>query len=172
MFKVADKSEKNEIIKFYDEVIEANNKAEINLRWKKDVHPSHELLNTSVNNGELFLWKEDGKILCACVMNKSHNEDYDKVSWEVGDDENVGIIHVLGVSPHHFRKGLGRKFLEELSLYAKENKIKAIKLDVFKINTPAIALYEKVGFKNRGEVRMFVPRIGFEDFYLFEKVID
>ncbi len=170
MFKIADKREKSEIIKFYDEVIEANNKSEINLRWQKDVHPSHHLLNTSVDNGELFLWKED-EILAACVMNKSKNEDYSKVSFEVKDDENVGIIHVLGVSPGHFREGIAGKFLEGLFLFAKEKGIKAIKLDVFKINTPAIALYEKAGFINRGEVRMFVPRIGFEDFYLFEKVI-
>lgn len=170
MFKVADKSEKNEIIKFYDEVIEANNKSEFNLRWKKDVHPSHELLNHSVDNGELFIWKEE-EILAACIMNKCCNEDYDKVSWAVSNKDNVGIIHVFGVSPNHFRKGIGKSFLGELSLFAKENNIKAIKLDVFKINTPAIALYKKMGFINRGEVRMFVPRIGFEDFYLFEKVI-
>ena len=83
MVRPALKNEKEKVIKFYDIVIEANNKAEINLRWQKNVHPSHKLLEKSIDNGELFIYEENEKILGACIMNKKFNESYNLISWSV-----------------------------------------------------------------------------------------
>ncbi|MBR1970122.1 MAG: GNAT family N-acetyltransferase [Clostridia bacterium] len=169
MVRQALKEEKEKVIKFYDVVIEANNKAEINLRWQKNIHPSHKLLNESVDNGELFIYEEKGDILGACIMNKSFNESYLQIEWGVDVQLcELGIIHVFGVHPECFRKGIGEKLLNGVKEYARKNKIKAIRLDVFKINTPAVKLYEKLGFLRMGEIVMFVPNIGDEDFYLYE----
>ena len=172
MFRQALTNDKEKIIAFYDVAIEANNKAEINLRWKKDVHPSHRLLCSSVENGELFLWEENGEILAACIMNDFYNESYEKISWGIkASKKELGIIHVLAVAPQSLRKGIGEKLLTELINYAKSTTIKSIRLDVFKVNVPAIKLYEKVGFKCMGETVMFVPNIGEEKFCLFEYII-
>lgn len=173
MVRQALKNEKEKVIKFYDIVIEANNKAEINLRWQKNVHPSHKLLEESIDNGELFIYEENEKILGACIMNKKFNESYNLISWGVDAKPcELGVIHVLGVHPDCFRKGIGEKLLNGLSEYACKNKIKAIRLDVFKINTPAVKLYEKLGFLRMGEIEMFVPNIGNEDFYLYEYIVE
>ena len=169
MVRQAFKYEKEKVIKFYDVVIEANNKAEINLRWQKNIHPSHKLLNDSVDNGELFIYEENEEILGACIMNKSFNESYLQIEWGVDAEIcELGVIHVLGVHPECFRKGIAEKLLNGVKEYARKNKIKAIRLDVFKINTPAVKLYEKLGFLRMGETVMFVPNIGNEDFYLYE----
>ena len=160
---------KEKVIKFYDIVIEANNKSKYNLRWQKNIHPSHTLLKESVDNGELFLYEENGEILGACVMNKKFNESYALIDWGIDAQTcEIGVIHVLGVHPGCFRKGIGEKLLEGLKEYALKNKIKAIRLDVFKINLPAVNLYEKFGFLRMGEIEMFVPNIGNEEFYLYE----
>ncbi len=173
MVRQATKDEKEKVIKFYDVVIEANNKAEINLRWQKNVHPSHKLLTESVDNGELFIYEENERIFGACIMNKKFNESYSIVNWGI-DAENceLGVIHVLAVLPDCFRKGIGEKLLNGLKEYAFKNKIKAIRLDVFKINTPAVKLYEKLGFLRMGEIEMFVPNIGNEEFYLYEYICE
>lgn len=172
MFRQATTKDTEKIIEFYDYAIEENNKAEINLRWKKDVHPSHNFLCSSIENGELFLWEENGEILAACVMNNLCNESYDKIKWGIkASNEDLGIIHVLAVDPRCFRKGLGKNFLTALLDCAKNTTIKAIRLDVFKVNVPAIKLYEKVGFKCMGETVMFVPNIGEEEFCLFEYIL-
>lgn len=169
MVRQAAKDEKEKVIKFYDVVIEANNKAQINLRWQKNIHPSHKLLIDSVDNGELFIYEENERILGACIMNKKFNESYALISWGI-DAENceIGVIHVFAVHPDCFRKGIGEKFLNGLKECAVKHKIKTIRLDVFKINTPAVKLYEKLGFIRMGEIEMFVPNIGNEDFYLYE----
>lgn len=172
MFRQATTKDTEKIIEFYDYAIEENNKAEINLRWKKDVHPSHKFLCSSIENGELFLWEENGVILAACVMNNLCNESYDKIDWGIkANKEDLAIIHVLAVAPRSFRKGIGEKFLTAFINYAKSTTIKAIRLDVFKVNVPAIKLYEKVGFKCMGETVMFVPNIGEEEFCLFEYIL-
>lgn len=169
-FRCARQDEKEKVIKFYDFVIEVNNVSEYNLRWKKDVHPSHQLLNTSVDNNELFIYEEDGEILGALVMNKSYNESYDKVTWGT-DSKDVGIIHVLATRPDCFGKGVATKLLSGLKNHAKETGLKAVRLDVFKINTPAINLYNKMGFVFRKEMVMTVPRIGDENFELYEYMV-
>lgn len=172
MFRCAKENEKEKIIEFYDIVIEANNKSLINLRWQKDVHPSHKLLNSSVDNKELFIYEENGEILGACVMNKSYNESYNKVSWGIdAKDDEIGVIHVLAISPMHFREGIGKKFISGLILHAEKAGIKAIRLDVFKINVPAIKLYKMMGFELKAEIPMFVPNIGDEDFELYEYLV-
>lgn len=169
MVRQAFKYEKEKVIKFYDVVIEANNKAKINLRWQKNIHPSHKLLNDSVDNGELFIYEENEEILGACIMNKKFNESYELINWGINAEPcELGVIHVLGVHPEYFRKGIAEKLLNGVKEYACENKIKAIRLDVFKINTPAVKLYEKLGFLRMGETVMFVQNIGNEDFYLYE----
>lgn len=172
MFRCAKKCEKEKIIEFYDIVIDANNVSDINLRWQKNVHPSHELISSSIDNNELFIYEENGEILGACIMNKIYNESYNEVKWGVfAADSEIGVIHVLAISPDHFRKGIGKKLILGLINYAKEIKLKSIRLDVFKINKPAISLYKKMGFKLVGEPRMYVRNIGWEDFELYEYIV-
>jgi len=61
--------------------------------------------------------------------------------------------------------------LQSMIKYAAEMDMKTIRLDVFKRNTPAIALYKHVGFQCRGELYMDVPHIGEELFEFYEYVL-
>ena len=58
-------------------------------------------------------------------------------------------IEILTILTHPDFRGQGRAtaFLNHLILYAKENNVRQIFLEVNESNLPAIYLYEKVGFK-------------------------
>lgn len=172
MYRCANICDLDKVIGFYDIAIEENNKSEINLRWQKNVHPSHKLIKTSIENKELFVYEENDEIIGALIMNKLCNKSYDEVLWGIDvKKEETRIIHVLAVHPRIFGRGVAKKLLSGAIEHCKNNNIKAIRLDVFKINIPAINLYKKTGFIKRAELRMYVDNIGYEDFELYEYIV-
>lgn len=172
MFRHAMEGELEKIIQFYDKAIERNQASEFNVRWQKNVHPSHSLIQSSLKQEELLVLEENGDILGACILNHVYHKDYQQISWGIeANDNEIGVIHVFATSPKHFRKGIGTKMLRNILEYAVKKNMRTIRLDVFKSNTPAIALYKHVGFECRGELYMDVPNIGEELFEFYEYVL-
>ncbi len=172
MFRYATESELEKIIQFYDIAIETNQASQFNIRWQKNVHPSHSLLASSVKQKELLVLEENGDILGACILNHIYHKDYQQISWGIeAKDEEIGVVHVFATSPKYFRMGIGTRMLQNILKYAAENNMKTIRLDVFKSNTPAIALYKHVGFQCCGEKYMDIPNIGEELFEFYEYVL-
>lgn len=66
-----------------------------------------------------------------------------------------GYISNVAVTSSARGKGIGSALLEKLTSYAKENGIKTISLEVRPSNAPAIALYEKFGYKQVGRRKNF-----------------
>lgn len=77
------------------------------------------------------------------------------------DDEIIGFggmwlimdeIHItnIAIAPEYRRKGYGEKLVEAMVNYGVENGFKHMTLEVRVSNAPAIALYEKYGFKGFG----------------------
>lgn len=66
-----------------------------------------------------------------------------------------GYISNVAVTGSARGKGIGSALLENLNDYAKQHGIKAISLEVRPSNAPAIALYEKFGYKQVGRRRNF-----------------
>lgn len=91
--------------------------------------------------GTIFLLAEqDGKILGYLGMKPVLDEGY---------------ISNVAVTSSARGKGIGSALLEKLTSYAKESGIKTISLEVRPSNAPAIALYEKFGYKQVGRRKNF-----------------
>ena len=61
-----------------------------------------------------------------------------------------GDITNVAVAPAYRRKGVARKILERLIELLKEQQVTAVTLEARASNTPAIALYQSLGFKSVG----------------------
>lgn len=66
-----------------------------------------------------------------------------------------GYITNVAVNSNYRKKGIAKTLLALLCEYAKENSMEFISLEVRVSNTPAISLYEKMGFKNEGIRKRF-----------------
>ncbi|MBR5452416.1 MAG: ribosomal protein S18-alanine N-acetyltransferase [Clostridia bacterium] len=66
-----------------------------------------------------------------------------------------GYISNVAVTNSARGKGIGSALLQKLDEYAKENGIRTISLEVRPSNAPAIALYEKFGYKQVGRRKNF-----------------
>jgi ribosomal protein S18 acetylase RimI-like enzyme len=66
-------------------------------------------------------------------------------------EKHVGVLGI-SVRKNYRNEGIGKILMSEVIKRSKKLGIKLVILDVFKINKPAIALYEKFGFKKYAEL--------------------
>ena len=124
---------------------------------------------TYIEEGSMYLYKEQGVIVGAMALTMYQGEDYHAVEWsrEVQDDE-AAVIHILAVSPDRQGSEIGSEMVLAAIDLAKAKGMKSIRLDAIASNTPAHKLYERLGFAYRGKQHLYAENTGWMDFYFFE----
>ena len=94
----------------------------------------------------------EGKLISALLVTPaSYDIDRpDNIKKLVNDDDSIYIAEVL-VDKNYRGQGLGKKLMQEFEQHLDEH-INHVLLRVWKENTPAVALYEKMGFDICGEI--------------------
>ena len=107
-------------------------------------------------------------------MYSDEQEDaYHAVKWQIEYDVPVITICKLAVHPNYFGYGVGKALLDYALCVGKQRKAKAIRLDAYEANIPAIRLYEKCGFTYMGLVDLGLEEIyGLKWYKVFEKNFD
>lgn len=140
--------------------------------WKKGIYPEEQYLQNAIEKQELYVGVLDGVFAGAMVVNHSSEEEYGKIKWKVeAEPEEVTVIHTLGVSAEHQRKGLARKMVRFVFELAAKNHQKAVRLDVLADNQSARQFYLSLGFEYRGTVTLFYKDTGLAEFLLYEFII-
>ena len=157
------------IITFYDDVTERTPEMSTYARWQKGKHPTEEGINAYINEGSMYLHRDNGKIVGAMAVTMYQGEDYHAIEWaQQVPDEKVAVIHILAVSPDSQGKGIGSEMIREAIRLAQNNGMQAIRLDALASNTPAHKIYERLGFEYRGKQHLYADNTGWTDFYFFE----
>jgi ribosomal protein S18 acetylase RimI-like enzyme len=75
------------------------------------------------------------------------------------DMPHASTLHVLviWVEETHRRKGFARQAIDLVVIQSKQRGFDAVTLNVFPSNAPAIALYEKLGFRNYAQSMICLP---------------
>ncbi|WP_160673196.1 GNAT family N-acetyltransferase [Clostridium sp. C8-1-8] len=116
--------------------------------WKKGLYPVRENAINGIKEDNLFVLRINDEIAGSIILNNHQEAAYYGVDWGVqAKDEEVMVIHTFVVNPKYLRNGVGEKLLTFAKEYFKEQGCKALRLDVSINNAPAIALYEKCGFR-------------------------
>ena len=157
------------VIAFYDDVIDRTPGIAGYARWAKGIHPTAEGLKALIEEGSLYLIREDDKIVGAVAVTMYQGEDYHSVKWarDLADNE-VAAIHILGVSPDCQGRGMGAAIVGKAIDLARANCKKALRLDATASNTPVHRLYERLGFEYRGGQRLYAENNGWLDFVFYE----
>lgn len=157
------------IISFYDDVTDRTPEIGKYARWSKRKHPTLEGIKTYIEEGSMYLYKEDNVIVGAMAVTMYQGEDYHAIEWlqQVADDK-AAVIHILAVNPDYQSKGIGTEMILDAIRLAKENGMQAIRLDALASNTPAHKIYERLGFEYRGKQHLYAENTGWTDFYFFE----
>lgn len=170
--RLAKTTEFENVRSFYHKVIDLMQDAEYKPAWEKDVYPSNEYLQKSIENGELWVCEYDNEYVAAMIVNHKCNEEYRNVKWSVDIEANEFlVVHALGVLTAFQGKGIAGAMVKKVIEIAENTNQKAIRLDVLEGNLPAERLYLKHGFQYVDTIQMFYEDTGWTAFKLFEYVI-
>lgn len=140
--------------------------------WKKGIYPTRQDAVNGINEGCLFVVTENDEVIGSMILRHKPEPAYMTVSWQAElDYKDILVIYTFVVNPHKLKNGIGRGMLEFADQYGKETNMKALRLDVYENNIPAIRLYEKCGFKYIDTVSLGLEAYGLDRFKLYEKLL-
>jgi len=131
-----------------------------------DVYPTVQIVAADVDAGMLIVAERAGALIGAVTLNQTQEPAYGDVAWRLTDDA-MGVVHRLMIAPAVQRQGVGRALMLALEDRARARGLRALRLDTFAANPPALGLYRALGYVEVGVVQFRKGR-----FLCFEKPID
>lgn len=140
--------------------------------WKKGVYPVRADAQEGLDAGELYVAERGGEVVGTMICLHRQGEVYRSVQWAVEYDVPVMVMHVVAVHPRAFGSGVGEALMAHAQQLAREQGLRAIRLDTYEKNLPAARLYERCGFQRRGRVDLGLEETtGLKWFFAYEKVL-
>ena len=162
----------NELSALYDEL---NDYLESHINypgWRKGIYPIGEDAARGIAEDSLFVAVEDGRIAGTVILSHQPEEGYESVNWHNNlEYKDIFVVYTFAVHPEFLHRGIGRKIMEFILDYAEQMNMKAIRLDVYEKNIPAIRLYESMGFQYMDSVDLGYSIYGLDWFKVYQKVL-
>lgn len=141
-------------------------------RWKKGLHPTDETIMKYICSGTMYRYVINGTTAGVMAVTMEQEKDYHEITWEIDvKDEEVAVIHILGVNPQYQNQGIGRQMIEESIQLARACGKMAVRLDALASNTPAQKMYMEEGFTFRGIRNKYAENTGWTGFCFYEYVL-
>lgn len=141
--------------------------------WQKNIYPIRQTALTGIREKALYIVKENNQIVGSAIIRNLPEEAYRTVKWGIeAEDCKVAVIYTFVVHPQYLKKGIGKKLLQFIMGKCLEMNQKAIRLDVYEKNIPAIHLYESCGFQYVDTVDLGFGNYGLYHFKLYEKILE
>lgn len=170
IFRKAEKEDFYKIRSLYWTLIDQEQDDPSFPHWKKGIHPSDEMMQNSIDAGELYVLADGDEIATCVIANDEKVEGYADAPWQINSDEVI-ILHVLAVHPDYRGKGLARRLVENVIEQERKAGKKALRLDVIENNTTAEKLYQKLGFQYVQTKTLYYDVVGKMTFKLYELVL-
>ncbi|MCR1839919.1 GNAT family N-acetyltransferase [Murimonas intestini] len=140
--------------------------------WKRGIYPTRKDALTGIVENSLFVARSGDSIVGAFILNHKPENGYDNAKWLYGGDYSlILVVHTLVVHPAFMNRGIGLQLLRFAEKWGKQNGMKAIRLDVYENNVPAIALYERCGYQYIQSIDLGFGHYGLDLFKLYEKLL-
>lgn len=140
--------------------------------WIKDIYPTREDAVAGIDNHSLFVARSDNGIIGSMILNHTPEKGYSGVKWQCEEDYNfILVVHTFVVHPAYSKLGIGMQLMNFAEDFGRRNNMKAIRLDVYEKNEPAIRLYERCNYQYIQKVDLGLACHGLDWFKLYEKLL-
>ena len=170
IFRKAEKEDFDKIKSLYWILIDREQDDPSFPHWKNGIHPSDEMIQDSIDKGDLYVLADGDEIAACVIANDEKVDGYSDAPWQIDSDEVI-VLHVLAVHPNHRGKGLARRLVENVIEQERKAGKKALRLDVIENNTTAEKLYQKLGFQFIQTKTLYYDVVGKMTFKLYERVL-
>lgn len=140
--------------------------------WIKGVYPTREDAVNGIASKTLYAAKIAGVIVGSVILNHTPESAYDGADWLVDAEySDIFVVHTLVVHPAYLKCGVGKAIMDFTISHCINQQARAIRLDVYEKNIPAISIYKKYGFQYIDTVDLGLGKYGLHHFHLYEKVL-
>ena len=147
IFRLCKKSDKEKILKIYDDGSKALNKLGVD-QWQGSKKPNLDNLEELITNKNLYVLESDDIIATALLRN--YDKDYDNIDGKWVYEGSYIVIHRFATKSEIHRKGYGKFLFKEIEKFAKNNNIDILRIDTHEENLPVLGLLKSLAFKYRG----------------------
>ena len=168
----ADRNHLEEIGALYDDICDYLGEHVNYPGWKKGIYPTMNDAKTGIEEGSLYIAKDNHKIVGTMILRHRPEEAYKNVEWSIESNyEKIYVIYTLAVHPKFIRSGVGKKLLDFAEALARAEGCVGLRLDVVKGNIPAENLYKKCGYQYVATTSLGYEEYGLPWYNLYEKVL-
>lgn len=136
-------------------------------QWNEH-YPNEGAFKKDIDRNELFIYKQNDKIISTIVISTLMDEEYKEINWHTPSIDNL-YIHRLAVHPDFQKQGKAREMMDFALTFARNKKTPSIRLDTFSQNKRNHLFYEARGYKRLGNV--YFPKQSEHPFYCYENVL-
>lgn len=158
----------NEVISFYNNIIDHQKDDEYTPMWTKDIYPCLEDIRYHLIHNKVYVVENEKDIIWILVFQVGEDDIYKNGNWSI--KEEVGVIHLLAVNPEYRHQAYAKKLLKYV-IEENKNIVKTIHLDVMLTNLSANKLYESIGFRFVEKKDVFYEDTGEIQALLYEYII-
>lgn len=137
--------------------------------WEKGRYPVRRVAEEALESDSLYVARSEGSITGTVTLNHREESACVHANWQRRD--NVAVVHTLAVHPDFLHRSVGRALMEHAIAWARSEGSHTIHLDTYEKNTPAMALYEKLGFRFAGKIDLGFAAWGREWYCAYELLL-
>ena len=124
--------------------------------WQRGKYPTADHARAALKAGTLYVAEEAGEVYACVNLNGEQLPEYADLDWSVpAKPEEVMVIHTLCIRPGWTGRGKARELVSFCEEEARRQGKKVIRLDTYKGNVPANAMYPKLGYTLVGGTEFF-----------------
>ena len=153
MFRRAEMGDLDAIAAIYDEIHGEIEAGRASIGWIRGVYPTRATAEAAIQLGDMYVEIKDGGIVAAARINQHQGPEYDGARWSYdAPPEQVLVLHTLVVDPAVKGRGCGTAFVRFYEELARTTGRPYLRIDTNARNTPARALYARLGYTEAGIV--------------------
>jgi GNAT superfamily N-acetyltransferase len=130
-----------------------------------EIYPSADNITADIAAGTLDFLRAGGVIVACITVDQNDDPLWQGLDWSA-DSEPAAAVHRLMVHPSQQGRGLAKQLMLHAETVARSRGCRSIRLDTFRQNPAAMALYPRLGYRPTGTAMM---RKG--EFAGFEKLL-
>ena len=137
----------------YDALLDREEQGLLTTGWTRGVYPTEQTARNALDAGTLYVLEDEGRVTAAAKIDQHQMEQYAQCAWRNdAPPEQVLVLHTLVVDPAVKGKGYGTAFVAFYERLARDTGRPYLRIDTNARNTPARALYRKLGYTEAGIV--------------------
>lgn len=170
MIRLAEEKEIQAVGRIYDGVLDWEGAHTNYTNWQKGMYPTPKTAEEAWQKGTLYVAEREGRICGAVILNHIQPFEYGKIPWKYPAEESQAlVIHTLAVHPDFRGIGLAREMVQYAEELARKKDCLVIRLDTYVGNTPAMKLYQSMGYELSGRTDFLFQGFLPEELYCLEK---